>query len=81
MLQFNYKYETDTLYALEDREFDCVYNIQKTDGLTIRYDLETHEPVGFVVENYMKLTKLGYISQIEYLKNLDLPVYATKDEF
>lgn len=73
-IEYNYDKTSDVLYAFVG-ERKQTKNIEKGNGITIRIDPETNEPIGFIVVDYKKRITQDLLKSIPLFDKISLPIY------
>ena len=70
--RFNYDKEADVLYASIGRPRPSIIE-ESEDGILIRKDCQTGRPIGFVIINYSRQKRDGFIKDIPYFPGINIP--------
>lgn len=73
-IQFNYDHESDVLYGNIGKPKSGIAD-EKGNGIAIKYDVVSGEPIGFIVIDYMKRINRNMIKSIPEFEDVQLPQY------
>lgn len=71
-MTFQYDRAADVLYAFLGEPRPGIFK-EPEDGIYIRLDVDTGEPIGFTIINYSRQKRDGHIRRIPHFPNVEIP--------
>ncbi len=71
-LSFKYDESSDVLYAFDGNPRPN-YAVEPSDGILILHDLKSKKVIGFMIINYKRQKKDGYIKEIPHFPDVVIP--------
>ena len=73
-LNFNYDETSDVLYAFKGKPRPNVAE-EPSDGILILREIKTRKIIGFMILNYKRQKRDGYLKEIPHFPNVEIPSY------